>query len=90
MKSYLQGLITGAVFVSAIFLLMGQSKFKMEDASRNALLHIKKNNVQINSEVGTYQFAQFANNKIHLLDTRSGYMFSWNTSTNTWNAISKK
>ena len=90
MKSYLQGLITGAVFVLAIFLLMGQSKFKMEDASRNALLHIKKNNVQINSEVGTYQFAQFANNKIHLLDTRSGYMFSWNTSTNTWNAISKK
>ena len=90
MKSYLQGLITGAVFVLAIFLLMGQSKFKMKDASRNALLHIKKNNVQINSEVGTYQFAQFANNKIHLLDTRSGYMFSWNTSTNTWNAISKK
>ncbi len=90
MKSYLQGLITGAVFVLAIFLLMGQSKFKMKDASRNALLHIKKNNVQINSEVGTYQFAQFANNKIHLLDTRSGYMFSWNTSTNSWNAISKK
>jgi len=90
MKSYLQGLITGAIFVFASFILMGQSAFKIKDASRNAILQIKKNNVQINSDVGTYQFAQFANDRIHLLDTRSGYMFSWNTKTNSWNAISKK
>ena len=90
MKPYLQGLITGAVLAFSIVVLMGQSAFKIKDASRKALLQIKKNNVQINSDVGTYQFAEFANNKIHLLDTRSGYMFSWNTDTNSWNAITKK
>tara|TARA_Y100000741_G_scaffold304867_1_gene246991 strand:- start:661 stop:933 length:273 start_codon:yes stop_codon:yes gene_type:complete len=90
MKPYLQGLITGAVLAFSIVVLMGQSAFKIKDASSKALLHIKKNNVQINSDVGTYQFAEFANNKIHLLDTRSGYMFSWNTNTNSWKAITKK
>ena len=90
MKPYLQGLITGVVLVFSIVVLMGQSAFKIKDASSKALLQIKKNNVQINSDVGTYQFAEFANNKIHLLDTRSGYMFSWNTNTNSWKAITKK
>ena len=90
MKPYLQGLITGAVLAFSIVVLMGQSAFKIKDASSKALLQIKKNNVQINSDVGTYQFAEFANNKIHLLDTRSGYMFSWNANTNSWKAITKK
>lgn len=90
MKPYLQGLITGVVLAFSIVVLMGQSAFKIKDSSRKSLLQIKKNNVQINSDVGTYQFAEFANNKIHLLDTRSGYMFSWNTNTNSWKAITKK
>ena len=79
MKSYIQGFITGGVFVFAFMVLTGS---QLSDSQKQELL----DNVSINkqymtmgltsAEVGTYQIA--ANeDATFLVDTRNGHLWSW-------------
>ena len=86
MKSYIQGLITGGVFVFAFMVLTGS---QLSDSQKQELLDNASINKQYrtmgltSAEVGTYQIAG-ADDRLFMIDTRSGALFAWASGSVVW------
>ncbi len=83
MKSYIQGMITGGVFVFAFMVLIGsQKKFISEEKAQEirdppAIREKLEKSGVYRSETGTYQITSDKIGRALMIDTSTGMIWDW-------------
>ncbi len=96
MKSYIQGVLTGGVFVFSLMILLGNQNINNKEMNRRSDVNkviidnpenrqaLKEMGMDPDFGVGRYQIALSEANVIRMIDTRTADLYYWHNTKDSW------